>query len=240
MNPTYCSFQVFLKQIHRNGMSAIIYIIPIVTILLFKIVIPLSNQYLAEATGGEWTLSQYYTLIDMLLIVMTPYLYCFVSSMIIFDELDENTISSLIISPIGKTGYLVSRLVIPSLCGGIISLIITAVCSLSDMSLWIICISTFLITLLCIITCLMVVSFAGNKVEGMALFKFAGLIFSGLIIPFVLNTPIQYLFCILPSFWIGKTVHSPHVWFILSALLCSACWAFVLFRIFRQKIIQAI
>lgn len=91
MNPTYCSFQVFLKQIHRNGMSAIIYIIPIVTILLFKIVIPLSNQYLAEATGGEWTLSQYYTLIDMLLIVMTPYLYCFVSSMIIFDELDENT-----------------------------------------------------------------------------------------------------------------------------------------------------
>ena len=51
---------------------------------------------------------------------------------------------------------------------------------------------------------MMVVSIAGNRVEGLALSKLMGISFIGLILIWFLPAPYHFLMAFLPSFWIGK------------------------------------
>lgn len=51
---------------------------------------------------------------------------------------------------------------------------------------------------------MMVISAAGNRVEGLALSKLMGLSFTGLILIWFIPAPYHYILALLPSFWIGK------------------------------------
>ena len=51
---------------------------------------------------------------------------------------------------------------------------------------------------------MMIVSVAGNRVEGLALSKLMGISFLGLILIWFIPAPYSYFMAFLPSFWIGK------------------------------------
>ncbi|MDE8698374.1 hypothetical protein PZH42_31175, partial [Bacteroides cellulosilyticus] len=58
-------------------------------------------------------------------------------------------------------------------------------------------------TILSVVAAMIILAYAGNKVEGMALVKVSALVMVGLIIPFVITDSTQYIFSFLPSFWIA-------------------------------------
>jgi fluoroquinolone transport system permease protein len=90
--------------------------------------------------------------------------------------------------------------------------------------------------MLCVPATLLIVAFANNRVEGMALAKTAGLILLGLPVPFFLKNAAQYLFSPLPSFWIAKLFLESNYWFCLTAAASSLVWIWALYRKFVNKI----
>ncbi|MFR2405497.1 MAG: hypothetical protein ACLS76_10135, partial [Eubacterium callanderi] len=82
-------------------------------------------------------LESYYLLLDLLLSGITPYMLCFVSAMVILDETDSHMSAYLCVTPIGKNGYLVSRLAFPAAVSGLVSFCVLAVFRLSVDSIFI-------------------------------------------------------------------------------------------------------
>ena len=85
-----------------------------------------------------------------------------------------------------------------------------------------------------------VVSAAGNKVEGLALVKLTGIMFLGMFAPFFLPGGAQFLFAVFPSFFLAKAALA--VSFAELALhtalgiACSFVWILLFFRVFRRKL----
>jgi fluoroquinolone transport system permease protein len=89
-------------------------IAPLLAAFLFRFGIPYIETLLCNYFGKPAIISDYYLLFDLFLAVMTPYMFCFVSSMVILTEYDENMASYMAVTPVGKGGYIISRLLFPA------------------------------------------------------------------------------------------------------------------------------
>jgi fluoroquinolone transport system permease protein len=70
----------------------------------------------------------------------------------------------------------------------------------------------------------------------MAMGKLSGILMLGLFVPFFIKTNVQYLFAILPSFWIAKLTMEQNAMFFLPGLVCALLWVIPLMSKFRRKI----
>jgi fluoroquinolone transport system permease protein len=181
-------------------------------------------------------LADYYLLFDLLLALITPYMLCFASAMMMLTEYDENMASYLSVTPVGKRGYILSRLVLPAVIALIVSIVLIHWFSLTIWPLGIILLTCILTCLVSIAVALLLFAFSHNRVEGMAMAKLSGLLMLGLFVPFFLLPDIQYLFSPLPSFWITKFCMEQNAIFLLPALASSLIWILLLYRKFNRKI----
>lgn len=227
---------MFLKQISKDGMLYATMIAPILAGFAFRFGIPAAETALCGYFGRSTILSQYYLLFDLFLAIITPYMLCFVSSLVILTENDENMSSYMAVTPVGKRGYIASRLVLPAIIAVFVSLILMKLFSLTSWTTSALLIICVLSSLLNIGVSLLIVSFSHNRVEGMALGKLAGIILMGLPVPFFLFSDVQYLFSVLPSFWIAKLSVEDDYLFAVPALVTSLIWIRILYGRFVKKL----
>jgi fluoroquinolone transport system permease protein len=88
-----------------------------------------------------------------------------------------------------------------------------------------------------IIIALLIVALSKNKVEGMAVGKFASLLNVGALIPFFMNSKVQFFASIFPSFWIGKAMRRSVYHLFLVSMLISLLWIIVLSKKLMRKIV---
>lgn len=181
-------------------------------------------------------LGDYYLLFDLLLSLVTPYMLCFASAMVMLAEYDENMASYLAVTPVGKRGYILSRLVFPAAISFLVSVLLMYWFSLTTWSFGMILLTCLLTSLASIAVALLLFSFSHNRVEGMAMAKLSGLLMLGLPVPFFLISNVQYLFSPLPSFWIAKFCLEQNTLFLLPAILSSVIWIGLLYRKFDRKL----
>ncbi len=236
MKPIIRCFGMFLKQISKDGMLYATMIAPILAGFAFRFGIPAAETALCGYFGRSTILSQYYLLFDLFLAIITPYMLCFVSSLVILTENDENMSSYMAVTPVGKRGYIASRLVLPAIIAVFVSLILMKLFSLTSWTTSALLIICVLSSLLNIGVSLLIVSFSHNRVEGMALGKLAGIILMGLPVPFFLFSDVQYLFSVLPSFWIAKLSVEDDYLFAVPALVTSLIWIRILYGRFVKKL----
>ncbi len=227
---------MFLRQISKDGMLYASLAAPLLAGFAFRFGIPAAEAALCGYFGKAAILSEYYLLFDLFLTVMTPYIVCFVSSLVMLTEYDENMTSYMAVTPVSKRGYIVSRLVFPAVIAFFASVIIMIIFSLTVWSAPTLLITCALSSLLSIAVSLLLVSFSHNRVEGMALGKLTGIILMGLPVPFFLLSGVQYLFSILPSFWIAKLVVEDSYLYAIPALLTSFLWMWALYGRFAKKL----
>lgn len=230
------SFRIFLNQISRDGMLIMLLITPILTAFFFRFGIPVIETKLVNYLGQESVISDYYGLIDLFLVTMTPYMFCFAAAMTMLDEYDNNIINHLIVTPIRKKGYLISRLVIPTVLSFVASIIMLLIFSLTSWSMWMVLIICFLTSVMSMSLSLIVFSFSKNKIEGMAVAKLSNLILIGLVVPYFVDNGTQYLFSFFPSFWIAKLMMSPSYLFFLLATITGILWIWLLYKKFNKKL----
>ncbi len=237
MRALFRCFQIFIKQISRDSMLYAILAAPILAGLFFRFGIPQAEIFLCEYFGRTAILSDYYLLFDLLLATLTPFMFCFASAMVMLTEMDENVVRYIAVTPVGKRGYILSRLLFPAGISVLVSVLILRVFSLTNLSMAIQLIICILTGILSIAVCLFILSFSHNRVEGMALGKLTGMIMLGLPVPFFLLSDMQYAVFFLPSFWIAKLGIEKNLLFAIPAGLISALWIWLLYGRFKRRIL---
>lgn len=236
MKPIWKSFGIFLRQIREDAMLFAVLIAPVLAGCAFRFGVPVLENLLCGELGAQTVLKEYYLLFDLFLAVLTPYMFCFASSMVMLTERDESISAYFAVTPIGRRGYVLSRLVLPALVSAVATVVVLLLFSLTRWNGWNLVLVSLFGGMLCVPATLLIVAFANNRVEGMALAKTAGLILLGLPVPFFLKNAAQYLFSPLPSFWIAKLFLSGNYLFCLPAAASSLLWVWALYRKFSNKI----
>lgn len=230
------AFKQFMVQIYQDSMLIILCIAPILCGSFFKFILPWIEDKVAFYLPLHDILQQYYLLFDLFLCAVTPLLYCFAAAYVILSEVDEGLTRYLAVTPIGKLGYLITRMGIPAVLSFFIGILMLGIFRISDISIVEIVAVSLVTSLLGIVTALVVVALSANKVEGMAISKLTGLLSLGLPAPFFITGPLQYLLCWLPSFWISKFVLDKNIMFIIIGFLISLIWIYLLYDKFDKKI----
>lgn len=230
------SSRVFIIQLTKDGMLVMILIAPILVGIIFKLGIPYLEMQLINYYGKDAILGDYFILFDLLLASLTPYFICFAASMTMLDEYDSNLINHLCITPLGKKGYLVSRVVLPLLIGYVFSIMIVFLFSITTWTIFMILTICFLTSLLSFTVTLIVFSYSNNKIEGLALSKLSGIVLIGIVIPFMITTEVQYYFSPLPSFWIAKFRLDSNFEYFIITLFSITIWIIILYKRFIKKL----
>lgn len=227
----FSSFKMFVRSVIADGMLLFMLIMPVLLALLFRLVIP------AVVEQFNWTfLPPYYILFDLFLSTIAPTFWTFASSMTILDEMDSGISRHLMVTPIGKSGYLTSRLGFPLMLAYPVTCLILYFANLSGLNVGNILGIAFLGTVSSLLSALLVVVIADNRVEGMAINKLAGLLGMGCFVPFFVHGWQQYLFAILPSFWLAKFALTDNYLYFFIVLILTAIISWGLFWKYNRKI----
>jgi len=235
MTPVLRSFSVFIRQILRDNMLFAVCAAPLLAAVVFRFCVPAAESLLCAQLGQAAVLKGYYLLFDLCLCVITPYLFCFASAMVMLTEYDENMTAYMAVTPVGKRGYITSRLVLPAAISFFASALLLAGFSLTAWQPLTMLTACLLSGLMSVALALMLFAFSHNRVEGMAMAKLSGLVLLGLPVPFFLTSGLQYLFAPLPSFWLAKLCVTQSGWFLLPGLGTSLIWIAVLYKRFERK-----
>lgn len=229
------SFMQYLNQIARDAMLFLSCLAPVLYGLFMKFGIPAAEKFLTGYYSREEVLVPYFLIFDLFLVVLTPMMFSFASSMVILGEIDDGITKYMSVTPLGRGGYLISRLILPLTLSFVVSIIVMNVFSLDIISFEMIILLSFLSSVLGFITTMMVVSLSANKVEGMAITKMSGISMIGIILPFFVLTRIQYLAIMLPSFWMAKFALEGKITYLILCVMVSAGWILLLLRKFMRK-----
>ena len=210
------TIQVF-RQIKSDPMMFAACFTPFIMGALIKFGIP----FLERIT--DFSLQAYYPIFDLLLSIMAPVLLCFAFAMITLEEIDDKVSRYFSVTPLGKSGYLFTRLGVPAVISAVIAFIVLLFFSLEKLPVGMTVGLAFLGSIQAII-----VTLSTNKLEGMAVTKLSALTLLGIPVPFFIKGMVQYIVGFLPSFWVGKAMQSNGYINLLIALLVASVWFYVL------------
>lgn len=236
MKPMLRSFTQFIRQILEDKMLWAACVAPVLAAVFFRFVVPYAETMLCRYFEQQLILSDYYLMLDLFLCLITPYMICFASTMVMLLEADTNMTSYMAVTPVGRRGYIVSRLVFPAVIALIVSVILMLVFALTVWPLWLLLVTCLMMSALSVVVSLLIFSIARNKVEGMAMAKMSGFFMLGLPVPFFLKSDVQYLFAPLPSFWLTKLSLNANLLFLLPAVITLVLWMWLLYRKFSLKL----
>lgn len=231
MKKVICACKPFSSQIRQDYMLAACLLGPIFMGIVFRFVLPVVEELLCEKLGVITILSSYYIIFDLLLAIMTPIMFCFAGVMVVLEEFDYGIVRYYAVTPLGKSGYLVSRIAIPAMLSVFYDVILLVIFSVSDMDFMMKIVFSISGGGMGILTSLLVISFAKNKMEGMVLVKLCGLLVVGVPIAYFVPEPIQYVVSFLPSFWMGKFSMTKNYLLVIPVML----WNFLLLVCFYDK-----
>ena len=222
------TIQVF-RQIKSDPMMFAACFTPFVMGALIKFGIP----FLERIT--DFSLQEYYPIFDLLFSIMAPVLLCFAFAMITLEEIDDKVSRYFSITPLGKSGYLFTRLGVPSIISAVIAFIVLLLFSLEKLSIGMTICLALLGSVQAIIVSLMIITLSSNKLEGMAVTKLAALTLLGIPAPFFIDSYYQFLVGFLPSFWVAKALQNEEVLYFSIGLVVALVWYYFLTkRLFRK------
>lgn len=230
------SFLQMLAQMRKDFMLFIMPFVPFLAGAVFRFAIPFAEQQITRYFAVAGIITPYYQLIDALLILLTPTLISFVAALIMLEESDDGIISYLSVTPLGKSGYLVSRLGIATVLTIPLNMLVFALFHIEGFGI----LNTLLLSIVgavqgCVVA-LMIVALSSNKVEGMAIGKMTSLLTIGLVVPYFISGPAQYIFAITPSYWIGRFIMEGRLLYLGVSLLIDVVWVLALAKRFMKKI----
>ena len=204
MNMSLKLFRIGMRQIMRDGMLLMLIPAPFLMGAALRVILPLADGLLSREL--QFSIAPWYPLSDALVIVLTPLMVAMVSAFLILDERDEGTGAYYLVTPAGGGAYLLARLGYPMLWAFLVTLAVVRLLGLALTDPALLLVAAFLGSLQAVIGSMLLVVFAGNKVEGLALSKLTNFLMLGLPAAWFILSPYRYLFAVLPSFWIGEAI----------------------------------
>jgi fluoroquinolone transport system permease protein len=192
--------------------------------------IPFSERMLTDVTGLPYVLAPYFSLFDIFYAAITPVVFCFITAMVMLEERDDHINNYLFITQLERSGYYVSRIVLPAIASFVVTVVLLPIFRVSDLSALEVVFLSLAGTLQGIIIALLVVGFSANKLEGMAITKVSSLVMLGAIAPYFVPKPYGYLLSFMPSFWTGMVIVEKQPFFMMVSVAVAAAWIFILWK----------
>ena len=237
MTAAVASLRGFWAALRSDLMLFWVLPVPLLAAAALRLLLPLAEGWITAYFQAGAVLAPYYLISDLLVAVVAPVLLAYVSVMVVLEERDDGLTRYLAVTPLGRGGYLLTRVFVPVLLGAAYTVPLLACLSLTRPAPWLILPLALSGGLSGAISALLVPAFAGNKVEGMALVKLSTLVLTGLFLPFFLDGPLQYAAAFLPSFWMARLALDGQVFWLLPTALTGLGWLWLLCRRFARKLI---
>lgn len=235
MKHTMKLFQIGLRQISRDGMLIVLLPAPFLIGAFLKLAAPLANQILTAKCS--FSIAPWYGLADGMLICLTPMFVAMISAFLLLDERDQGVSAFYQVTPAEGFAYLAARIGLPMIGAFIATWIVATAFTLSSFPFEVILGGALISSFTGVALAMMVVSIAGNRVEGLALSKLMGISFIGLLFAWLVPAPYRWIASFLPSFWIGQllTGGADLLSFLLGLASCFF-WIVLFTRRFLRKI----
>lgn len=222
------SFLHMLKFVRKDKMLFAAMIAPVLAGIAIHFVIPVAEKELTAMTGKAAVLAPYYSLVDVFFASLTPVMYCFIAAMVVLEEHDDNIDCYLFVTGLGRNGYFISRIVLPTLFAFVITVALLPVFGLTELSVVEILFLSLAGSLQGIIIALMITTLSTNKLEGMAVTKVSSLLMLGAFVPYFVSGPLQYGVSFLPSFWMGKALDEQEPLSMILTIVVAGIWLVVM------------
>lgn len=234
-------FVIGFRQVIRDGMLLVLLPAPFLMGAALCLLLPAADSYTRLNMG--FPLSPWFALSDGFVMSIAAVMVALVFAFLMLEERDEGMGIYYSITPAGGLAYLAARLVIPMGWAFIAGALVVHWFGLAVDSVSLIAAMMAIGTLQGVIVCMLLVIYAGNKVEGLALSKLTNLLLLGLPAAWFLDTPARLSFAFLPSFWLGELTRAatvehvlPVERYLLAGFLISAVWIGVLTRKFLSRV----
>lgn len=200
---------------------------PIAMAFCLKWLIPFFTDILSPYLD----LRDYYSLIAGGIVLFIPMLVGVLIGFILLDERDDSVYLMLIVTPLGKGGYIIYRVLFPAFFSFIYSIIALPLVDIVDLSYITLISVAFLAAFGAPITALFLAGLANNKVEGLALSKGIGIFLLIPIASYFIEFPWRLIAGIVPYYW---PVHS----IVIGDPYSFAFWGHILLGLMVQALVM--
>lgn len=229
-----------VKSVGRDGLLRGMLVLPLAIALMARLALPLVLQRL-EASLEVDLLVYYRRIMSSALLLITPVIYGGVIGFLLLDQRDTGMLLALQVTPLSLRRYLLTRLAVPILISLVLTPVALAIAGFVQLPFLALMLPVLAAVPLAPIAALMLVAFAENKVQGLALVKGTSLAMIAALGAGWVPVPWQWAFGLLPTYWpvqlYGALLAAhPAWWYLLGALLLDSVLIALLFRRFEQVV----
>ncbi|MGM0445440.1 MAG: hypothetical protein ACQEQH_03450 [Bacillota bacterium] len=227
------------KNVFRDKMYIFILLAPVLMGFAFKIIILFLETILLEELAFH--LFPYYLLITSFVIIIIPLVSGMLFAFLILEDRDQGIITYLSITPFSKKRYLLYRLSISYLISFISVLFAFYYLHLIEIKFIYLLPVLMMTSLGGPLIVLLISTFADNKVEGFAFAKGVSIFYFIPLAAYFIDSNIEYIFAIFPSFWIYRILEvvdqGDNLYFLYTLLgfLCYFIYICLLMKKFQKR-----
>lgn len=222
-----------LKNILRDRSIVFVMIAPVIILIILRVAPPIYESYFP-------VMVEYRPLILGFFSVLTSLLAGFMFSFMMLDEKDQCLFPVFRVTPFSFEQLILYRIVIITCLGSIFSLLLILASGLVQMKLYQAILISLPASLGGPVYSLLILSLAQNKIEGATYYKLLNMLLVLPVIGMFIESPLRYLFGIIPIFWIFEafeTLSTPVLCFIniIIGLLIQMLFLLGAYRLFLKK-----
>lgn len=230
-----------LKNIWREYMLVYILFIPVLLILFIRFLLPPLSNWTMTSFGLR--LADYYPVIlSFFLVLEIPFLFGVLYGLLFLDEKDEHLITVLQVTPVSINSYLRYRFAVIVLLSVLfVAVGIPLTGAAPGLKVLPLLATAFLGGLNGVLLTLILIGFANDKVEGMALMKGFGILMLAPSGGFFAQSKLQLLLGIFPAYWPSKAFwlfsQGENGWlYLLIGVNYVSLLCFLLYKRFKSRI----
>lgn len=230
-----------IRGTYRDPLLIMIVLAPVIWTTGVAVLTPRVTALLARRNGFD--LVPYYPLILTAFLLLTSIIIAgALGAFLVLDEVDAGTLTALRVTPVRVSTFFAYRAVTVML---VTTAYVVATLSLSGILVPGLLAALILIGLLAgvsaVVTLLLIIAVASNKIQGLAMVRALGMLIAGLpCLPWFIHSSWNVAFGVLPPYWAAKAlwVASAHgMWwpYLLAGFAYNLAVAWLLFRRFVAK-----
>jgi len=140
-------------------------------------------------------------LITGFLLLLPSLMVGMVTGFLLLDERDDRILTTVAVTPIGRSGYIKYRMLVTAALGLIYAAAVFPMINFMGVALRLVAPIALVAAMEVPITALFLATFAGNKVEGLALSKGLGIFMIAPVIAYFTECRWETLLGVIPFFW---------------------------------------
>lgn len=228
-------FRNDIKRIMRDPIMAMMLIAPLLMLIAFKLMVLLLIPFIYSKTGFDVLPYSQYILAFVLL--TSSGMLGIVTGFMMIDERDGNIAELMSVTPLGRSGYLINRLLFASMLSVVYAVLVCIVLMPETLPVLSILFLSALSAMYAAIIGLLIFSGADDKVKGLT---FAKALNALVIFAFADLLPIKWFIVLswfFPTYWITQVIKSPDSFLVnILAFAVHVVWFFILiYRYWRKK-----